>query len=311
MTARHSPAAPTIIVPLVTPMLPDYSVDLDSLARLIDHVVGRGVKGVLALGSSGECVALSSAQRLEVARFVTDHARGKTHIMLGVPAWGGDDALGEARQLAELQPDSLLVSAPAGMRLSPHELVRHFERVASVGIPVVAYDVPARVTVGLDPDTIATLAQNGTIAGLKDSTGDIVKARRFADATRELPGFYRYTGCEEVIDGSLLVGYDGAVPGLANVFPEWHVALATAAYEGRWDDAARLQGDIVRLMDLYFHPLEGGSFLAQFFGSVKEALRQQGVISHSTSSAVLAPVDAGLSEHVARILALGTELHPA
>lgn len=301
---------PSVIVPLVTPLTPERELDLDSLGSLIDYVVDRGVDGVLVLGSSGECVALSAEQRLEVARFTTAHGRGRTKVMLGVAAWGAADAIGEARALAALDPDWLLVCAPGGMRLSPDELAQHFERIAAVGAPVIAYDVPARVIVGLEPSMIASLAEHGVIAGLKDSTGDIVKARRYADATRHIPGFVRYTGCEEVVDGTLLVGYDGAVPGMAMVFPEWHVALAAAAEAGRWDEAARLQGEIVQLMDLYFHTLPGGSFLAQFFASVKEALRQKGVIAHATTSAEFVVAGDSLTQHVTRILELGEKLRP-
>lgn len=301
---------PTVIVPLVTPLTPERELDLDSLGRLIDHVIDAGVDGVLALGSSGECVALSASQRLEVAEYVTDYARGRTRIMLGVPAWGAADAIGEAHALAALDPDWLLVCAPGGMRLSPDEHARHFERIADAGAPVIAYDVPARVIVGLDPALIRSLGERGIVAGLKDSTGDIVKARAYADALRGLDGFERLTGCEEVIDGTLLLGYNGAVPGLANVFPEWHVALAAAAGDGRWEDAARIQGEITQLLQLYFHALPGGSFLAQFFGSVKEALRQKGVIAHATTSAEFVPADDALARHTADILALGERLRP-
>lgn len=301
---------PSVIVPLVTPLNPDRSLDLDSLGSLIDYVVDRGVDGVLVLGSSGECVALSAAQRLEVARFATAHGRGRTRVMVGVPAWGAADAIGEARALAALEPDWLLACAPAGMRLSPDELAGHFERIAGAGAPVIAYDVPARVIVGLEPSMIASLAERGVIAGLKDSTGDIVKARKFADATRHIPGFVRYTGCEEVIDGTLLVGYDGAVPGMAMIVPEWHVALAEAAAAGRWDEAARVQGEIMQLLDLYFHALPGGSFLAQFFASVKEALRQKGVIAHATTSAEFVPGNEDLARHVTRILEHVERLRP-
>jgi 4-hydroxy-tetrahydrodipicolinate synthase len=309
-TARNPCDLPVngIIVPLVTPMRPDGLPDLGSLASLIDFVLGRGAAGVLVLGSSGECIALPAAQRRRVVSFAAGCTRGRTHLMVGVPTLGSADALDEARWIADQGAGSLLVAAPAGMRLSSGELYRHFEVLAGAGAPVVAYDVPGRVGQALDADMLASLARNGVIAAVKDSTGDIVKARKLVEATREQPGLLRYTGCEEVIDGSLLAGYDGAIPGLANVFPQFHVALARLAAAGDWAQASRQQAHIMALLDLYFHPLPGGSFLAQFFASVKQALVRLGVIEHATTSPVLVQADDGLRAHVDAILALAEEL---
>lgn len=295
-------------MPLVTPLLPDGTPDLGSLASLIDFVIERGVDGMLVLGSSGECVALPAAQRRQVVSAAAEHTRARAHLMVGVPTLGSADALDEARQIAAHGADSLLVAAPAGMRLSGGEMHRHFETVAGAGLPVVAYDVPARVGQALDVSTLASLASTGVIAAVKDSTGDIVKARRLVEATREQHGLLRYTGCEEVIDGSLLAGYQGAIPGLANVFPQFHVALARQATAGDWAQVSGLQAHIVKLMDLYFHPLPGGSFLAQFFASVKLALLRLGVIEHATTSSVFVQADDALRGHVDAILALATEL---
>lgn len=297
-----------VLVPLVTPMRPDGAEDLDSLASLIDFVVGRGVDGVLVLGSSGECIALSAVQRNRIVTFAAERIRSRTHLMVGVPTLGSADALGEARAIGDGGADSLLVAAPAGMRLSGGEMYRHFEAVAAAGLPVVAYDAPSRVGQPLEVGMLASLAADGVIAAVKDSSGDIVKARKIAEATRGLNGFRRYTGCEEVIDGSLLAGYQGAIPGLANVFPQFHVALAEQAAAGNWAGASRLQGHVMALLDLYFHPLPGGSFLAQFFAAVKQALVSLGVIEHATTSQVFVQADDGLRAHVESILALAREL---
>jgi 4-hydroxy-tetrahydrodipicolinate synthase len=297
-----------VIVPLITPMDADGTEDLDSLASLIDFVKAHGVDGVLVLGSSGECVALSSAQRQRIVQFAVDCTRGRTHLMVGVPTLGSTDALDEARWIGDHGADSLLVAAPAGMRLSPSEMQRHFQIVASAGLPVVAYDAPSRVGAALDLEMLASLAENHIIAGVKDSTGDIGKARKLAEATRKHEALLRYTGCEEVIDGSLLAGYHGAISGLANVFPQFHVALARQASVGNWAQASRIQAQIVALLGLYSRALPGGSFLAQFFASVKQALVQLGVIKHATTSPVFVQADDSLRTHVEAILTLAEEL---
>lgn len=299
----------SVMTPAVTPLLPDDSPDLTSLERLLDFGLSAGVNGFLVLGSSGESVALGADDRYEVATHAVAHCRGRTHVMLGVVTHGTKDARADARRLDALRPDSLLVAAPAGLGMSPRELAGHFRAIAeAVDTPVVAYDVPTRVGVALPADLVAELAAEGTIIGLKDSSGDLVRGRAAAEATREVAGFLRFTGCEQVIDGALLGGYDGSIAGLANVFPQFHVALLGRIAAGDWAGASAVQGLIMRLLDLYFHPLEYASFTAQFFAVVKEALVQLGVIAHNRASAPLMQADESVRAHVTEMLALGREL---
>jgi 4-hydroxy-tetrahydrodipicolinate synthase len=219
-----------------------------------------------------------------------------------MPTHGTDDVLDEARAVVRDGTDALLVAAPSGVRLSNTELRDHFARLADAGAPVVAYEVPPRVGVALDVDLIRQLAADEVIVGLKDSSSDLVKARRYVDATRDIPGFVRFTGCEECIDAALLIGYDGAMPGLANVFPRFHVAITERAAAGEWETASRLQSAVVSLLDLYSAPLPGGGSHAAFFGSVKEALRQLGVIEHGAASAMFTAAGDELAAHVAGVL---------
>lgn len=291
-----------VIVPIVTPLHPDRTPDLESLESLVDYVLGAGAVGVLALGSTGESVVLPAAHRRAVAERVAAYVGGRAHLMLGVATLGTADALTEAAAFADLGTGSLLVAAPAGLRVGPSELTAHFTALAAVGAPLVVYDVPSRVGIGLEVDLVRTLAEQGVAVGLKDSTGDLVKARRYVEATRGIAGFVRSTGCEESIDASLLAGYHAAVPGLANVFPEFHVALAAAADSADWARASAVQSAVVSLMDLYFLGVPGAGFLSGFFAAVKEALVQRRVIASNTRSAVFADADETLRRGVSEIL---------
>jgi 4-hydroxy-tetrahydrodipicolinate synthase len=304
MTERVNSPLPHsgVVVPLVTPLDPDRAPDLASFGRLIDAVLAAGVKGILVLGSSGESVALPAASRRAVAAFAAQHVDGRAHVLTGMPTHGTDDVLDEARAVVRDGTDALLVAAPSGVRLSNTELRDHFARLADAGAPVVAYEVPPRVGIALDVDLIRQLAADEVIVGLKDSSSDLVKARRYVDATRDIAGFVRFTGCEECIDAALLIGYDGAMPGLANVFPRFHVAITERAAAGEWETASRLQSAVVSLLDLYSAPLPGGGSHAAFFGSVKEALRQLGVIEHGAASAMFTAAGDELAAHVAGVL---------
>ena len=96
---------------MVTPMLPSGAPDLESLDALVDHLIGRGVTGLLVLGSCGENGALSRDERLEVAARAVARVDERTHLMIGVPALGTREAVADAKVYAQMGADSLLGAA--------------------------------------------------------------------------------------------------------------------------------------------------------------------------------------------------------
>lgn len=305
MSALVPPPAAGIIPPMVTPMLPSGAPDLASVDALIDHLIGQGAAGLLVLGSCGENGALSRDERLTVAARAVERVAGRVHLMIGVPALGTREAVADAAVYADLGADSLLVPPTFVFPHSAAELGGHFRAVAEAGagVPVLAYNIPSRVNVVLEPDLLRELAAEGAIVGVKDSSGNVEAQRMLAEATADTEGFRRYTGSEFAIDGLLLGGFHGAVPGLANVFAPWHVRLADQAAAEDWRGAAETQGRIVAMFKLYQHPMPGGSFSASVIASLKEGLVQQGVIEHSTTAYPFVQVDDGMRAHVREVLA--------
>lgn len=294
-----------VIVPMVTPLLPDGSVDTESTASLSRFLVDAGVTGLLVLGSTGENGALSRQERRRALSAVTAAAGQDAHVMAGVASLGTSDAAGDGAEFAALGADSILLPAPSVFQLSQTELAGHFRAVAAAaGIPVLAYEVPGRVQVSLGEDLLVQLVREGVIAGVKDSSGNMGAARERSERFRaESLSPAHFTGSEECIDGFLLGGGSGCVPGLSNVVPKLHVALTRHAAAGDWTAAAAVQGQIASWLDIYTHPIPGGSFSAQAIAALKVALVQLGVIAHSASSAPFQQADEALSAHVKKLLA--------
>jgi 4-hydroxy-tetrahydrodipicolinate synthase len=228
---------------------------------------------------------------------------GRVPVLAGVAALGTADARADATSFAAEGADAILASAPFGFELSQRELSGHFRAMAAAapGVPIMAYEVPSRVKVSLGTGLVSELLGDGVIAGLKDSSGNIGAARLRSGALRGVPWLH-YTGAEECIDAFLLGGGNGSVPGLANVFPQFHLNLSRRAARGDWAGAREAQDLINQLLDLYFHPLPDASFSAQFFAIVKEALRQRGVIEGATTSVPFLQADQSLVQHVAAFL---------
>ena len=310
---RPAPLPSTgVIPPLVTPMLPDQSLDLESFDRLVAHVVGGGAAGILVLGSTGENGLLSSDERATLAAHAVERWGRELHVMVGVPAMGLKDACVDVARFAEIGAASLLVPANYGFALSPAELDTYYRDVAAVAgdTPIVLYNVPSRVGVNLDPPLVVSLARDGVIAAVKDSSGNLEAHRLIADATADLDGFRRYTGSELSIDGALLAGFDGAVPGLANVFLERHIGLLGHAVAGDWAAASAAQAALTVCARIYEAPRSANSFSGVAIGALKEALVQRGIIAHATTSPPFGRPDPELRAHVAAVLATVDEMGP-
>lgn len=294
-----------VIVPMVTPLKPQGGIDTESTQRLVGFLSDARVSGVLVLGSTGENAALSRDERRTLVATAVAAAPEDVHVMAGVPSLGTRDAMADAADYAALGVDSVLLPAPAGFPLSQGELGDHFRAVAdAIDIPIEAYEVPARVHVSLGIDLLVTLAAEGVIAGVKDSSGDLGTARlRSERFKRDAVTIAHFTGSEECIDGFLLGGGNGCVPGLANVVPQLHVSLIEHAAAGDWVAASEVQGRITSWLPIYSHPVPGGGFMAQAMGALKAALVQQGIIEHSTVAAPFRQADEGLMGHVAELIA--------
>lgn len=164
--------------------------------------------------------------------------------------------LDHARTAAALGADALVATAPFYTRTHPREIAAHFRHLrTAVDLPLFAYDIPVAVHSKLPPSLVRELAEDGTLAGLKDSSGDEGSLRRLivglggrtARHTGPAPGFAVLTGSELTVDAALLAGADGVVPGIGNVDPAGYVRLYEAARSGDWERAAAEQERLVGL----------------------------------------------------------------
>jgi 4-hydroxy-tetrahydrodipicolinate synthase len=179
--------------------------------------------------------------------------------------------------------DAIVATAPFYVRISRPELELHFRMIKSAcDVPLVAYDIPVAVHSKLDTSLVVELATDGVIQGLKDSSGDLDGMRQVIVGTRGVAGFSVLTGSELVVDCVMLMGADGAVPGLANVDPHGFAELYRTCRAGDWALARAQQERLVRLFALVrAAPARFGATSAAL-GGFKSALVLRGIFSSNT-----------------------------
>ncbi|MDT3399475.1 dihydrodipicolinate synthase family protein [Streptomyces sp. B1866] len=285
-----------VIPPLCTPLTPAGEVDTRSLRALVEHLIGARVHALFALGSTGEAAYLTDARRRTALETVVEAAAGRVPVLAGAIDMTAGRAADQARTAARLGADAVVATAPFYARCHPAETADHFRRVRqAAGVPLVAYDIPAAVHTRLDPEVLLRLAAEGTLSGVKDSSGDDGALRRLLVAVRGrgLHGsFAVLTGSELAADGALLAGAHGLVPGLGNVDPHGFTRLYAHARAGQWEAAAAEQDRLAALFGLAAvgDPAVMGVD-SRAYGGFKAALHLLGVIGCPATAAPQVPLD--------------------
>jgi 4-hydroxy-tetrahydrodipicolinate synthase len=251
-----------VIVPLLTPLRDDETIDVAAVARLVDHVIAGGVAGIFVLGSSGEAPALRPAERERMLSATVKAVAGRVPVLAGVIEPSTAQAVETARRYAELGADALVPTAPYYFIYSQPELSAHFRAVAAATAkPVVLYNIPVLVKQTISPELVGELSAVDNIVGLKDSDGQLDPFQRFLKLRSKK--FQVWQGAEPVAAISMARGSDGAVLGLANIAPRMIVSMYEAASGGELATAWELQDRLMQLFLIQRHK----SFLAGLKGA--------------------------------------------
>ena len=242
------------IVALVTPMGDDGSVDYDALRRLIDWHIGEGTQCIGVVGTTGESPTVTVDEHCEIIRVAVEHARGRIPVMAGAGGNSTAEAIELSRYALKVGADCTLSVVPYYNKPSQEGIYRHFKAIAeAVDIPMVLYNVPSRTVADMQPETVLRLAKVPGIVGVKEASGDIVRA---AVLIRDLPkGFAVYSGNDDSAIALMLLGGHGTVSVTANVAPRAVQALCAAALAGNVREATRLHLQLLGLhLALFVEP---------------------------------------------------------
>lgn len=239
------------LVALVTPFQADGSIDVDGLRRLIDWHIGQGTSGLVIAGTTGEASTLSFDEHTRLLREAVSHAARRIPVMAGVGANATAEAIALARMARDAGADSMLSVVPYYNKPTQEGLLRHFLAQAdATDLPLVLYSVAGRTVVDLSLETILKLAAHPNIRGIKDASGDMVRAQDIASVVPDR--FALYSGDDFTTLPYLVMGGWGVISVTANVVPQWVSGLCTCAAAGDLVEARRLSRVLHPLTQVLF-----------------------------------------------------------
>lgn len=246
-----------VITPLVTPLLPDESLDEAAFRKLIDYVLDGGSTGLFTPGSAGEGAMLSPATRRRVVEVAVDASAGRAPVLAGCIAQSYGEALGYARVAAECGADAAVAVAPYYFTYSQTELVDYFTRLAGESaLPLIIYDIPQRTGNPLSLATLCKLSEHPNIIGLKETADNFMALLSLLTATRGRDDFFVLTGWTEMMAPMVMMGGAGGVLGTANFAPHLCTRLYEAAVAGDLEQVRALHDvmeDVRRSVSHYSH----------------------------------------------------------
>ena len=168
-----------VLTAMVTPFHADGSLDLESAARVAEHLVDNGCDGVVVSGTTGESPTTTTEEDGRLLRAVIEAVGDRATVVAGVGTNNTAHSVELAVQAEKVGADGTLLVTPYYNKPSQAGVRAHFETVANaVDVPVMLYDIPGRSSIPIEPDTMIRLAQHPNIVAVKDAKADFVAATR-------------------------------------------------------------------------------------------------------------------------------------
>ncbi len=225
-----------VLTAIVTPFRDDGSVDFDALQGLARHLVENGSDGIVAAGTTGEASTLTDEEQLDVIRAVVEAVGEDASVVAGT----GTNDTAHSRQLTErasdLGIDAALVVTPYYNKPPQRGIVAHFEAIAQASeLPIVVYNIPGRVVVNIEPETMARLAEIPSVRAVKQANADLEQARHIVELGLDL-----YAGDDNIVQPFLELG------GIGGICVHTHVVGLQVAEQVR----AAIAGDMARAREI-------------------------------------------------------------
>ncbi|MGB0507594.1 MAG: 4-hydroxy-tetrahydrodipicolinate synthase [Pikeienuella sp.] len=258
---------------LVTPFK-DGAVDYKALTDLVEWHIAEGSHGLVPVGTTGESPTLSHDEHEQVIEAVVKTAAGRIPVIAGAGSNNTVEAVRFVQHAARVGADAALVVTPYYNKPTQRGMIEHFTQLNDCAdIPIIIYNIPGRSVIDMSVETMATLAKLKNIAGVKDSTGDVV---RVSEARHEIGhDFCQMSGEDPMVLAHMAHGGHGCISVTANVAPRLMAEFQNACMAGDFALALEYQNRLLPLHKAIFAEpgLVGAKYGLSVLGRCEEEVR--------------------------------------
>jgi 4-hydroxy-tetrahydrodipicolinate synthase len=236
-----------VLTAMVTPFGPDGAVNMEAFRRLCAHLLENGSDGLVVAGTTGEAPTLTDEERMELFEAAVDvaHDRGGT-VIAGTGTYSTAHSVHLTRDAHGVGVDGFLVVTPYYNKPPPRGTVAHFQAIADVtDKPIIAYNIPQRVVLNLEPETLIELGRIPNVQYVKQATTDLDQARRIVEES----GLTLLAGNDDLLLPFLEVGGKGGIFVYTHLVGPQVKELITRFEDGDIDGAREIDDELRAIID--------------------------------------------------------------
>jgi 4-hydroxy-tetrahydrodipicolinate synthase len=235
-----------VLTAIATPFGADGAVELDRFRALARHLVENGSDGLVVTGSTGEGATLSDDEKVLLWRTAVAEVGDRATVVAGAGTYDTRHSVELAKRAAGAGVDGLLVVTPYYNKPPQRGIVAHFQAVAdATELPVIAYNIPGRVIVNIEPGTMTELAAIPTVRAVKQAYDDLAQARHIVELGLDL-----YAGDDDLILPFLELGGVGGICVHTHVVGPQVKELVRRFRDGDVEGARRIDEEIRPALDI-------------------------------------------------------------
>jgi 4-hydroxy-tetrahydrodipicolinate synthase len=290
-----------VIPPVPTIFNAQAQFDPEGMGRLIDRLLDSAVNGFLFLGSAGEFATLPHEGRKAIAEFCVKRVAGKKPVIIGAASCSTQEVIDLSQHAGSIGADAVMVVNPYYAKLSDERIYQHYRQIAENSpLPVLLYNFPILTGQDLSIELVARLAKDcPNIVGIKDTVDCMSHIRRLVFEVKGVrPDFMIFSGFDEYMLDTLMIGGDGVIPATSNFAPDVTCGIYQAFLDKDFTAAQALLTRLSILSRMY-------AIDVPFTGCIKEAIRLCGLDISTVVLAPATPPDAATMEKLKAILKAG------
>ncbi|HIW50159.1 MAG TPA: N-acetylneuraminate lyase [Candidatus Blautia intestinavium] len=252
---------------LVTPFDEKGNIAPESVEKLVEHCLEKGVRGFYVGGSTGESYLLSAKERRYMLELVIKTVRGRADVIANIGVFSTDQGIELAKHAESLGVSAVSSVPPFYFPFTMEEYIRYYNDLAdAVNVPVIIYNIPAMSGITFNTEDIERFFSNDKIIGMKHTSYDLFQLERIL---KKYPEKSIFCGHDELFLSASVIGVQAGIGSTFNIMPDKFVKMQKLISENRWEDARKIQDDVNEVIEALTK--------VGVFKGVKAALKLQGI----------------------------------
>ena len=270
-------------IALITPFKEDYTIDYQSLERLIDYLIKKEINYLVVMGTTAESATLSSDEQNEILSFVKKIVNNRLPLVFGLGSNNTAQLINRIENMNFEGIEAILSVAPYYNKPNQTGIFNHYDIVAkNTPVDIIIYNVPSRTAINIEPDTVEKLAlKHKNIIGIKEASGDI---NNCMDLVSRCPDdFMIISGDDKMTYPIMSLGGVGVISVQAMAFPELFTTMVNACLQSKYNVAKKKHYELLKSVDLFY--IDGNP------AGIKEALFFKNICNSSQVRLPLVKMD--------------------